>query len=117
MPASEDTLSNPNAADPNAIKQEDARVIVLNGTARPGYAERAAALLRARGLNVVQVGNAERADYAQSRIENFTDKSASLAAVLSALKLVASQIQTITDASVAADIRIILGADWNPPAQ
>ena len=63
--APEEGLSAEEAAR-QAVQAEAARVVVLNGTQEEGLASKTAAALSDAGYDVVAIGNAERADYAQS---------------------------------------------------
>jgi LCP family protein required for cell wall assembly len=51
-----------------AVKNEGARLVVLNGTPEAGVGASVAAALSADGYNVVSLGNADRGDYAQSHL-------------------------------------------------
>jgi len=63
--APEEGLSAEEAAR-QAVQAEAARVVVLNGTQEEGLASKTAAALSDAGYDVVAIGNAERADYAQT---------------------------------------------------
>ena len=49
-----------------ALNSERAKVVVLNGTSEEDLASRRANELAGEGYNIVAIGNAERADYAES---------------------------------------------------
>jgi LCP family protein required for cell wall assembly len=102
----------PTIVDP--LKQEAARIIVLNGTPSDGFAARAAQQLKANGLNVVQVANADRLDHTQTMITEYGDKPATLAELVKTFGVKANNIQK-TAATGTADFRVIIGADWTPP--
>lgn len=101
---------------PEQIKQENARIAVMNGTTRGGVALSAANYLRAKGLNVVLVDNADRTDYANTMLIDFVEKPATLAALSKWMNIREDRIRTVVEASDAVDIRIIIGADWTPPS-
>lgn len=111
------TPSVSNVTTINPLKAEAARIVVLNGTTRDGLAASAARYLKAQGLNVVQIGNAERRDYAQTVIIDLADKPATLEALAKALNVAPNNIKHNLAADDTSDFRVILGADWSPPAQ
>lgn len=51
-----------------AVKSEAAKLVVLNGTPEAGLGASVAAGLTADGYNVINLGNADRGDYAQTRL-------------------------------------------------
>ncbi|HEY6041322.1 MAG TPA: LCP family protein [Anaerolineae bacterium] len=101
---------------PEQIKQENARIAVLNGTTRGGIAYTAANYLRAKGLNVVLVDNADRTDYANSVLIDYVEKPATLAALAKWMNIRENRISSASDTSDTVDIRVIIGADWTPPS-
>ena len=101
---------------PEQIKQENARIAVLNGTTRGGIASIAANYLRAKGLNVVLVDNADRTDYANSALIDYVEKPATLAALVKWMNIREDRIRNASDTSDTVDIRVIIGADWTPPS-
>ncbi len=56
-----------------AVKSDGARLVVLNGTGEAGLGASVAAGLTADGYTVVNLGNAERGDYAQTRLIVYGD--------------------------------------------
>lgn len=101
----------------DAIKKEDARIAVLNGTLNSGYAELTANYLKARGFNVVQTGNADRTDYKQTVIQSSPATPGTLAAILQAMSLPGTRVQPLAATESSVDIQIVIGADWSPPSQ
>lgn len=104
-------------ADPiEAAKQETARLAVRNGSGIEGLATQTSDLLKAQGLNVIEVGNADRLDYTVSRILVHSDRYPYTVRYLAGLlHLSESQIlnQVLPDSPV--DIVVILGRDWDVP--
>ena len=94
---------------------EVATVAVLNGTTRAGLAGTSANLLRDKSVNVVQVGNADREDYAATQVITYRDKPKALATVLDVLGLPQTAIVRSADAGAAYDIVIVLGQDYQEP--
>ncbi len=99
----------------SALKQENARIAVLNGTPKAGYAERAANYLKARGLNVSSSSNADRLDYKQTLIVYAGDKPITLDALTKSFPN--AKLQKAVPDNSGADFRIIVGSDWTAPAQ
>src|SRR3989304_1916274 len=104
-------------ADPiEAAKQETARLAVHNGSGIEGLATQTSDFLKAQGLNIIEVGNADRLDYEGSRILVHSDRYPYTVRYLAGLlHLSESQIlnQVVPDSPV--DIVVILGRDWDVP--
>ena len=99
-----------------AAQQETARLAVRNGSGIEGLATSTSEFLKSQGLDVVEVGNADRLDYEVSRILVHTDRYPYTVRYLaSLLHLSESQIlsQLVPDSPV--DIAVILGRDWQVP--
>jgi hypothetical protein len=100
-----------------SLQAEAAQVVVLNGTPKAGYAERAANLLKARGLTNVKIANANRADYRQTIIIDYADKPATLEAVKKTLNVAPAQVVKEPPDNSNVDLRVIIGAEWVPPQE
>ena len=99
-----------------AAKQETARLAVHNGSGIEGLATSTSEYLKAQGLNVIEVGNADRLDYEVSRILVHSDRFPYTVRYLAGLlHLSESQIlsQVVPDSPV--DIVVVLGRDWDVP--
>ncbi|HMK09874.1 MAG TPA: LCP family protein [Anaerolineales bacterium] len=109
--------SVPTEEDPaEGARQEAARLAVHNGSGIEGLATNTADYLKEQGLQVVEVGNADRLDYEISRVIVYNDRFPYTVRYLAALLgLEESQIlnQTTPDAPV--DIVVVLGRDWKVP--
>jgi len=98
--------------DPAAASaQEGARVAVRNGAGIEGLATSTADYLRGLGVNVVEVGNADRMDYAKTVIIDYTGNPYTSRYLMTLLNLDPSQIlfQTIPDSPI--DVAVICGPD------
>jgi LCP family protein required for cell wall assembly len=93
---------------------EGARVEVLNGTDLADWTALAASRLRWQGVQVVSVGPADRFDYQQSLMIDYTDKPHTSALLARVLYLPPDRIQRQLNFSSPVDIRIILGRDFQP---
>jgi hypothetical protein len=105
------------AEDPaEGARQEGARLAVRNGSGIEGLATQTSDYLTDQGLQVVEVGNADRLDYEISRVIVYRDRFPYTVRYLaSLLGLEESQIlnQSTPDAPV--DIAVVLGRDWQVP--
>jgi LCP family protein required for cell wall assembly len=98
-----------------ASSQEGARVAVRNGAGIEGLATSTADYLRGLGVNVVEVGNADRMDYAKTVIVDYTGNPYTSRYLMTLLNLDPSQIlfQTVPDSPV--DVAVICGPDMSLP--
>jgi len=97
-------------------RQEVARLSVRNGSGIEGLATNTKDYLTDQGLQVLEVGNADRLDYEISRLIVYSDRFPYTVKYLaSLLGLQESQIlnQVYPDAPV--DVVVILGRDWQVP--
>ena len=105
------------AEDPaEGARQETARLSVRNGSGIEGLATETGDYLTEEGLQVVEVGNADRLDYEISRVIVYSDRFPYTVRYLaSLLGLEQSQIlnQNTPDAPV--DVVVVLGRDWQVP--
>lgn len=100
----------------DAAELEQARVAVRNGAGIEGLATQTSDFLKQQGLNVVEIGNADRLDYGKSRLVVYHDTYPYTVGYLaSLLNLSQSQILLQSNPDIAVDIAVILGADWQPP--
>jgi polyisoprenyl-teichoic acid--peptidoglycan teichoic acid transferase len=104
------------ADQPNQMKQENARIIILNGTTNGLVTERTAKYLQTQGFQITTFGNADRFDYAKTVLIDYAgNKNATVNALAKVFHVESANIRRVTDIKTDADIRIILGADWAPP--
>ena len=109
-----DSLYAPPSASNDRAANEAARIQVQNGTGRGHLVNIGAEQLRWAGLQVVETGLADRSDYAKTQIVVFSDKPEALAVLTRLLGVKPGQIVHQPDPSQAADIRVILGQDYDP---
>jgi LCP family protein required for cell wall assembly len=106
-------FSTSTATDAALVSAEAATVEVSNGAGVTGLAQATAEWLRAQGINVVAVDTADRSDYAQTQIVDYSGKPHTTAWLARAFHLPGST--TAQAAGNPADIKIILGGDWAVP--
>jgi LCP family protein required for cell wall assembly len=105
--------ASPSAAE-DQVAKEAARIQVRNGTSRAQLAQIAADRLRWYGLNVVDTGPAETPDLKQTQIIVFKESSEALNLLARVLKVRPENIKKQPDPNQPADIRVILGDDYDP---
>jgi LCP family protein required for cell wall assembly len=99
------------------IAQEAARLLVLNGTTSPLVADHTAKFLQSQGFQVTAFGNADRFDYVNTVLIDYSgNKNATITALAKIFRVVPENIRRNTNVKSDVDVRIILGADWTPPA-
>ncbi len=91
-----------------------ARIRIENATFTDGLAARTRDLLNELGFNVVEIGSADRYDYAQSEIIDYANQVQVTTELAKALGLPTSAIMSST-ASSPVDIKVILGQDYQAP--
>jgi hypothetical protein len=90
------------------------RVQVLNATPTPGLARVATRVLRDRGFDVVETGNAPRGTPPASVV---IDRVGNLdAARQAAGALGIARVETRRDPALLLDVTVMLGSDWKAPA-
>ncbi|MBN1873744.1 MAG: LCP family protein [Anaerolineae bacterium] len=97
------------------VTPDTTTVAVLNGTPQGGLASTTAEYLKSNGVNVIQVGNATRQDYANTMIVMYRDQPTTAARLAGLLNLSTSVIVSGNDPNAAQDIVIILGVDYKQP--
>lgn len=108
-------LNVPNAAE--LLSAEAAKVEVQNGSKTAGLAASAADYLRAKGINVAAVGNADRFDYASTVIVDYTGKPYTAKWLADTFHVSSSSILAGNNPDSPVDVRIILGADFVLPSR
>jgi len=105
------------AEDPaEGARQESARLAVRNGSGIEGLATQTGEYLTEQGLQIIEVGNADRLDYEISRVIVHSDRFPYTVRYLaSLLGLEESQILNQTYADPPVDVVVVLGRDWQVP--
>jgi LCP family protein required for cell wall assembly len=108
-------ISPPSGVDEKTlIAAEAARVEVLNGAGVDGLARATTEWLEGQGLHVVNYATADRSDYANSVIVNYTGKPYTTGWLARAFNV--TTIISGNDPNSPVDVRLILGADWRVPS-
>lgn len=115
----DEVFSETNPASPIAanldiaelVRQENARVRVLNGSSTAGLAARTADFLKSQGINVTETGNADQYT-ATTQITFYTGKPYTLKFLVDLMKINQFRIRHLFDPNTTADIVVIVGDDW-----
>ncbi len=94
---------------------EPVSVAVLNGTLRSGFAGETGQYLQKNGLNVVEIANADRQNYANSMVVLYRDKENFASQIIKLLQLPPSALIRRQQAESSQDIVVILGEDYPGP--
>jgi polyisoprenyl-teichoic acid--peptidoglycan teichoic acid transferase len=94
---------------------EPASIAVLNGTLQSGFAGQTGGYLQKQGLNVVEIANADRQNYANSMVILHRDKETCASQIIKLLRLPPSALIRGQQAESAQDIVVILGEDYPGP--
>jgi len=107
----------PAAADPARPQPPSGRVRVevLNATATRGLARTATDVLRDRGFDVVQTGNARGFSQDTSVVLDRVGNLQMAQQVAAALGI--PRVETRRDTTLVLDVTVVLGKDWRAPAQ
>jgi LCP family protein required for cell wall assembly len=96
---------------PRLVKEENARVTVMNGSSVSGLAARTVDYLKSQGINVVETGNASAVS-PTTQITFYNGKPYTLKFLVDLMKINKFRIRFASDPAVTADIVITLGDDW-----
>ena len=93
------------------LADDGARIAVQNGTSEPNFAARVAAMLMEQGFQVVEFGDADRMDYANTVIVNYTDKTYTLEQLIETFQVTPENVRYSPNLRSQIDIRVIVGQD------
>lgn len=108
------SLYAPPSATEDQVANESARIEVQNGTYRPQLALIAADQLRWHGVNVVDTRPADNPGYPQSQIIVYREMPKALDMLVRVLRVKPENVLVQPDPNQPADIKVILGDDYNP---
>jgi hypothetical protein len=98
-----------------ALQSEGSKIVVQNGTPREELAATTAGYLRDQGFTVVQFGPADRTDYPRTVIVDYTGKTYALMLLTDIFNVAEENIRRSPNLKSDVDIRVIIGADFQPP--
>jgi LCP family protein required for cell wall assembly len=99
------------------LEEEAAAIMVMNGTTTEGLAGLTTSYLQEQGLQILEPVNADRSDYSESLVIVYTGKTYTAEYLVNLLGLPPTAVVHGPDPSAEYDIALILGADYQPPAQ
>lgn len=100
---------------PQQVSQhQSVRIEVLNGTDEPGVAARTRDLLEASGWHVVSIGDADRNDYGQTRLINYSVSAQAVNDLKAVLRVQPAQVEVPADPAWPVDMQIVVGSDLLP---
>ena len=94
------------------LADEGARIAVQNGTSEPNYAARVAALLMEQGYQVVDFGDADRVDYNNTVVVDYTGKTYTLEQLVEIFQVKPENVRYSPNLRSQIDIRVIVGEDF-----
>ncbi|MGQ9715122.1 MAG: LCP family protein, partial [Anaerolineae bacterium] len=103
------------AALQQRLAADGARIIVLNGTGRPDLAPQVADYLKNMGLHVVAFGDADRSDYAQTVLVDYTGKEFTVSQLVGLFQVRPENVRRSPVLKDEVDVRLIVGADFQWP--
>ncbi|MEX0748438.1 MAG: LCP family protein [Candidatus Saccharimonadales bacterium] len=99
------------------IKDESARVSILNGTEQAGLATDTGAFLRSFGYQVDNIDNASEQNYTQTVIFDYTGQTPYTLRYLEQRFGVTAQRRQAPSAKSDFDIEVVIGGDYDPAAE
>jgi LCP family protein required for cell wall assembly len=100
-----------NMAPVDLMKEEAAKISVLNGSSVTGLAAQTMEYLQAQGATVTGTGNADRL-YTNSTLIDYTGKPYTLKYLVEIMGIAPSQIYSRYDPTSQVDVVITVGEDW-----
>jgi LCP family protein required for cell wall assembly len=100
---------------PEGMRQEDARIAISNGTHIFGLAAASEEYLAERDFNIVEIGNADSADYQTTQIIDYGSHPDTTTYLVRLIGLPPLNVKSGEDAEGEYDILIVLGDDWRVP--
>jgi hypothetical protein len=102
----------------DAMAQENARVVVYNGTPTFGLAGATQRYLESKGVNVTGVGNADAATYPATVVLDYGDHPGTLHYLTRLMQLPPLNASRTDDRPEGEfDVLIIIGNDWRVPEE
>lgn len=100
---------------PQLMTDEEARVAVYNGTPTFGLAAETESYLVSQDINVVEIGNADSADYGSTQIIDYGSHPSTTSYLVRLLGVPPLNVSSGTTPDGDFDVLVILGTDWQIP--
>lgn len=97
----------------NLLAEEGAKIVLRNGTPAAGWARQIGERLKLRGFQIMEVGPADRSDYAETLIFSYADKPYTVSNLQAYLEVKDENVHHEPGASSEVDILVILGDDFH----
>jgi LCP family protein required for cell wall assembly len=97
------------------LAADEAKIAIINGTQNPGLAKEVADYLRNEGYNIVETGQADRDDYTETIIVDYTGKTFTVEQLTEAMNVPTEDVRPGSNLQSEVDIRVILGDDFQFP--
>jgi len=97
------------------LSAEGASVVIQNGTTTQGLDAQTALFLKEQGFDISQFGPADTENYPRTVIVDYTGKEYTLGTLVNFFNVTPENIRRSTNLSSDVDIRVIIGADFEPP--
>lgn len=112
--APSNATATPATTDPirEQLAAENAAIAVLNGTPQAQLGEQVATWLRDQGYNVMGYTPADRSDYAQTQLIDYSGKQFTLQQLANLLAIADENIRAGGGGNQQIDIQLIIGADF-----
>jgi LCP family protein required for cell wall assembly len=94
------------------LADEGARIAIQNGTSEPNFAARVAASLMEQGFQVVEFGDADRTDYPNTVLVDYTGKNYTLERLVEMFQVAPDNVRYSPNLRSQIDIRIVVGQDF-----
>ena len=94
-----------------SVVRENAKVAVQNATAVPGLANDTAEYLKSKGIQVVEVGNADKY-IDETSIYDYSGKPYTIQKILNVMDYTDTRLYYRSDPNSTVDVVVVLGADW-----
>jgi LCP family protein required for cell wall assembly len=94
------------------LADEGARIAIQNGTSEPNFAARVAASLMEQGFQVVEFGDADRTDYPNTVLVDYTGKNYTLERLVDMFQVASENVRYSPNLRSQIDIRIVVGQDF-----
>jgi LCP family protein required for cell wall assembly len=100
---------------PQLMTDEEARVAVYNGTPSFGLAAETESYLISQDIDVVEIGNADSADYGSTQIIDYGSHPSTTSYLVRLLGVPPLNVSSGTTPEGDFDVLVILGTDWQIP--
>jgi LCP family protein required for cell wall assembly len=112
LPTPTPTLAPVQVEELQKLAAEGARVAVQNGTSEPNYAAKVAAMLMEQGYQVVEFGDADRMDYPNTVIVDYTSMNYTLERLVEEFEVTPENVRHSPNLRSEIDVRVIVGQDF-----